>query len=117
MIRGHTESGSQWVGFVRGELWNKLARGLPVLIDGHRLDNGVLLPALHLALPPEAIARLERGERVCLNASASCPHFCLFLRDTNAELLDATNEYFPGGLPNAPVEQVSNIEPTGEVIQ
>lgn len=50
--------------------------------------------------------RLLAGERVCLPGSAAGgPHVCLFVRDNNHELLEATKEYFPDGLvPGARVE-------------
>lgn len=59
--------------------------------------------------------KLLAGERVCLPGSrAGGPHVCLFIRATNAELLEATKEYFPDGLlPGARVEHHPD-EPTGE---
>jgi len=113
MIRGNTENGSQWVGFVRGALFDRLTRGETVTLDGHTLGNGQRLHAIALAMPASCIARLERGERVCLQGTRERPHFCFFLRDTNAELIAASHEFFPGGLlPNAPVEHVSPVEPS-----
>jgi hypothetical protein len=61
--------------------------------------------------------RFLAGERVCLPAHTDAnglhhPHVCLFLRDTNEELLAAADEYFPGGLlPGAARELVSTEEP------
>ena len=61
--------------------------------------------------------RFLAGERVCLPASTDIngvhhPHVCLFLRDTNAELLAAADEYFPDGpLPGAVLHHAGE-EPT-----
>lgn len=53
------------------------------------------------------VDRLLAGERVCLPGSAAGgPHVCLFLRNTNEELVAATNEYFYDGMvPGAVVER------------
>lgn len=85
MIRGYTENGSMWLGLVRGPLLDRLLAGERVCIPGHLDASGV-----------------------------HYPHLCLFVRDTNAELLAACDEYFPGGyLPGAVVEQATTEEPDG----
>jgi len=66
----------------------------------------------------ELLERFLAGERVCLPALTDAnglthPHVCLFLRDTNEELLQAVDVYFPDGvLPGARLEHVSE-EPQG----
>mgnify|MGYP001613417320 CR=1 FL=1 len=78
MIRGFTDTGSLFIGLVRGPL----------------LD------------------RLLAGERVCLPGYGTQPHVCLFVRDTNEELIAATAEYFPDGvLPGAQLVHFKD-EPT-----
>lgn len=63
------------------------------------------------------VDRFLAGERVCLPAHTDesglrHPHVCLFLRDTNEELLDALDAYFPDGpLPGARFEHVTTEEP------
>lgn len=114
MIRGYTENGSQWVGFVRGALWERLKAGEAVELPGHVDGNGAVYSPLRLRdMPREMVEALERGERVCLPGTPRSPHWCFFLRDTNAELIRACDAYFPGGrLPGAPFEHVSEEEPT-----
>ena len=59
------------------------------------------------------VDRLFAGERVCLPGHGIHPHVCLFIRDDNAQLIEASHEYFPDGfLPGAKLEHVSKDEPT-----
>lgn len=86
MIRIRDERGSVIIGLVRGPLVDRFLAGERVCLPGHTDGNGV-----------------------------HHPHVCLFLRDTNAELLQAVDAYFPNGpLPGARFEHVSSDEPTGE---
>lgn len=83
MIRIRDERGSVVIGLVRGPLLDRFLAGERVCLPAHTDANG-----LHH------------------------PHVCLFLRDTNAELVAAANEYFPGGpLPGARFEHVTTEEP------
>lgn len=113
MIRGYTENGSQWVGFVRGPLWERLKAGENVELPGHTDAKGGVYQPLMLrgGMHPAIAERLERGERCCFQKTSANPHFCFFLRDDNAQLLAAVAEYFPEVLPGAPIEHVSHEEP------
>ena len=83
MIRGVNNKGALFIGLVRGELLERLLAGERVCLAGHIDANGL-----------------------------QHPHVCLFLRDNNAQLLAAVDEYFPDGLmPGAAVEQASKDEP------
>lgn len=75
-------------------------------------ENGSLYIGL---LRGPLLDKLLAGERVCLPGSrAGGPHMCLFVRDTNEELLEATKQYFPDGvLPGAVIGHHPH-EPTGE---
>lgn len=83
MIRGWDDKGALFIGLVRGPLVDRLFAGERVCLPGHTAANG-----LHH------------------------PHVCLFIRDDNAQLIEATREFFPDGfLPGAPIEHVSTEEP------
>ena len=86
MLRGIDDKGALFIGLVRREFLDALLAGKRVCLPGDTDANGVVHP-----------------------------HVCLFVRDNNAELVDALREYFPGGfVPGASLEQVSTTEPTGE---
>jgi hypothetical protein len=113
VIRGYTETGSQWVGLVRGPLWDRLKAGETVELPGHTDAKGGVYQPLMLrgGMHSSLAERLERGERVCFPEKPPNPHYCFFLRDDNAKLLQAVGEYFPEVLPGAPIEHVSEVEP------
>jgi hypothetical protein len=84
MIRIVSDNGSIAIGLVRGPLLDRLLAGERVCLPGHIDANG-----LHH------------------------PHVCLFVRDTNQQLIAAANEYFPDGMiPGAAFEHASEVEPT-----
>jgi hypothetical protein len=84
MIRGWDDKGAMFIGFVRGPLLARLLAGERVCLPGHTDANGL-----------------------------RHPHVCLFVRDDNAQLIAACDEYFPDGIvPGAAVEQASTEEPT-----
>jgi hypothetical protein len=85
MIRTRDERGSVVIGLLRGPLLDRFLAGERVCLPEHTDANG-----LHH------------------------PHVCLFLRDTNEELLQAVDVYFPDGpLPGARFEHVTTEEPGG----
>ena len=69
MIRIVSDNGSIAIGFVRGPLLDRLLAGEQVCLEAYVDGRGLLHP-----------------------------HVCLFVRDTNDELVEAANEYFPDGM-------------------
>jgi hypothetical protein len=120
MIRLRDDRGAIGIGFVHGPLFERLARGEPVRLERYVDPGGLEHPALVLDFSggPGAVERLRRGERVCVpavlgeNGALVHPHICLFLRETNAELIAAADEYWPRKLPGAHRVHVSAEEPT-----
>lgn len=83
MIRVVSDNGSVALGFVRGPLLDRLMAGERVCLDGFVDPNGLLHP-----------------------------HVCLFVRDSNEELLVAAGEYFPDGvMAGAALVHASKEEP------
>ncbi len=84
MIRGYTDTGSLYIGLVRGPLLDKLNAGERVCLPAFTDSNGV-----------------------------RHPHVCLFVGADNAELLTMTGVLFPDGfMPGAALDHVSDEEPT-----
>lgn len=123
MLRGVTETGSVFVGLVPGELVDRLRAGEDVLIPGHTDAAGLVHRGFWLNARGggRMLQRLFSGQRICVPAVVdeagieTFPHVCIFYRETNAELMAAANELFPGGLmPGAKVELARPTEPTGD---